>query len=192
MKRTFAALATTGLLGLLGLSGCGNTDTPAAHADPATSAAPPTRVTPSHTGPTPPALPAVAAKPTRAGAIAFAKYYWKVVDYAQRTGDTRLLRGLQYKTCKACVGGIRWIDRVRRAGGTIRGGTYALQSARAQQAPGSPKSPAYAVVIKATTTAQQVSGAGRLDHQYPPSQPSITMSLQFMGGKWSVTSWDMH
>jgi hypothetical protein len=185
MKRLALAAA---LLGLLPLAGCG-TDDPAAPVEPSTTAA---SGSPTKAAPVEPTMPAAAAAQTKAGAIAFAKYYWALVNYAQASGQTADLRAIQHDRCAACKGGARWIDQVHAHGGTITGGVYTLGKVTAQELSlPSTSSTAFAVIVRAKTSPESITGAGKLNDRYPASSPTITMTVQQVSGAWQVTSWSM-
>jgi hypothetical protein len=132
-----AAVATLALLtptALLGLTGCAGSANPAPPSTAAPTTAPitaPTAVAsgPAAAAPTPPAMPGAARAHTRAGAKAFVRYFWDVVDYAQATGDTSPITSISVPGCRGCEGGRRGIDAVYRAGGVIRGGRTSLSHA---------------------------------------------------------------
>jgi hypothetical protein len=67
-------------------------------------------------------MPEAAKAHTTAGAKAFVKHFWNVVDYAQATGDTGAVTALSLVGCKGCQGGVHSIDGVYTSGGSIRGG----------------------------------------------------------------------
>ncbi|GAA3802317.1 DUF6318 family protein [Nocardioides panacisoli] len=175
---------------VLGLSAC---DSDADGANPAstfsptasTDATPPSSSsTPS--GPVEPRLPAAARTATKAGAEAFVRYYWDVVNYAQLTGDTRLLRGLHMPSCDACASGVSWIDSVYRRNGSITG-TNRLDAARAMHLGGA--APFWIVEMKVHATRQRVSGAGKLNQTYPAGTFDARFVIKPGGQSWKVTSW---
>lgn len=108
-------------LALLALSACsGSADpSPPAPSPSATTQTPTPTPSPS---PTPPTMPDAARAHTKAGAKAFVRHFWDVVDYAQQSGETAPVNALTLPGCGGCEGGVRGIDRVYDAGGTIRGG----------------------------------------------------------------------
>jgi len=83
------------------------------------------------TGPVEPELPTVATRMTKAGAIAFTKYYWSVVDYAQETGDTGTLRTLGLEGCEPCGNGVRTLEQVHADGGIVKSQPRTVLSAKA-------------------------------------------------------------
>ncbi|MFT4287470.1 DUF6318 family protein [Nocardioides sp.] len=86
---------------------------------PSTSAPPPS---PTPTGPTPPVMPEAAKSHDEAGAKAFVRYFWAVVDYAQSTGDTDAIGRESVQGCAGCENGISAIRRVYDKHGQILGG----------------------------------------------------------------------
>src|SRR5689334_13151884 len=100
------------LLTLTTLTACtGNTGTadppPATHTTTTT-----TTPTPTPTQPVPPVMPQAAKAHTKAGAKAFVKHYWAVVNYAQATGDIETLNRISARGCVGCDAGIRSVKRV--------------------------------------------------------------------------------
>ena len=179
-------LASILVAGLLLATGCSHGGDPPAVADPTRTPA----TSPSiRTGPVAPALPAVARRPTKAGAIAFAKYYWAVVDYAQKTGDTHLLRRIANKTCRACDGGADWIDKIHKRGGIIHGGSHTVRSADAQSAPTSAvKGSAFVVSLTVESAPDRVTGAGNLNSRDRGGPESLLMTVQWFS-TWEINSW---
>lgn len=81
--------------------------------------------------PTAPAVPAAATKNTDAGAEAFARYWVKVLNYAQRTGDVGALDAISDSRCTGCTGAIKTISNAYQSGGGISGGDWSLRRVRA-------------------------------------------------------------
>src|SRR5689334_1786838 len=101
------------LLTLTTLTACtGNTGT--ADPPPATPTTTTTTTpTPTPTQPVAPVMPQAAKAHTKAGAKAFVRYFWQVVNYAQATGDTAAVADLaDSKSCSQCNAGIKGIDDV--------------------------------------------------------------------------------
>ena len=65
-----------------------------------------------------PVLPAEAREQTAAGAIAFVRHYFAVVDYAYATGDTAPLAAISDAECRPCAGIQEMIDSTIRDGGS--------------------------------------------------------------------------
>jgi hypothetical protein len=73
---------------------------------------------------TAPVEPAEASANTKAGAIAFVKYYVELINHAQATGDTAALAAAEDPRCGACASGRKYLTSVYTRGGRIRGGTF--------------------------------------------------------------------
>ncbi|WP_344048277.1 DUF6318 family protein [Nocardioides panacihumi] len=67
-------------------------------------------------------MPDAAAAHTKAGAKAFMAYFWRVVNYAETTGDVKALKSTFVKGCGACEGGLAGIRAIYRNGGHVTGG----------------------------------------------------------------------
>jgi hypothetical protein len=65
-----------------------------------------------------PVLPPEAAAQTAAGAIAFVRHYFAVVDYAYATSDTAPLAAVSDPACRPCAGVKDMIDTTLLAGGS--------------------------------------------------------------------------
>lgn len=111
------ALVAVALLTVLTLlTGCGASPSPKPL--PRTAPTPSASATPR---PTPPAMPALARKKTRAGAIAAVTYFLQALNYSGRSGNTRGLRASYTRTCTRCEAISQGIDRTYAAGGYYRG-----------------------------------------------------------------------
>jgi hypothetical protein len=64
-------------------------------------------------------VPAEAKAQTAAGAMAFARHYFAVVDYAYATGDTAPLAAISETDCLACTGVKDMVDAAYAAGGSF-------------------------------------------------------------------------
>lgn len=116
-------------LGLLTLSACsGSADPSPPPSSPTLSSTPPT-VTSS---PTAPVMPDAAKAHTKAGAKAFVEYFWEVVNYAQATGDTDVVRLITNSGCDGCAAGLSAIDKTYAQGGRVVGGTATVSDLRAR------------------------------------------------------------
>jgi hypothetical protein len=174
------------LLTLLCSTGCG-ADNADPSSSPTTPAAPPPTTPPAT--PQPPAPPPIATRPTKAGAIAFARYYWAVVDFAQATGDTHLLRSIALRTCRACDGGADWIEKIAARGGRIHGGRHRIVQIWSAADRRLPADPYVGVIARLDVGAQTVSSAGSLDRHYMAGRDTVSMVFRFRRGAWQVTSW---
>jgi hypothetical protein len=181
MRRSLVGAAGA-LAALLVLAGCGGDP----KADPSPSPSTPSvSTTPS---PTAPVMPAAASENTKAGAIAFVRYYIELINHAQATGDVAALAAVEEPGCKSCTQGREYIQGIYSAGGHIENGQLRVRvlsvlrnaaingwtvDARLSFGP--------QTVIKpsATPTAQQLQGG---------SVP-ITVLISKQTDRWSVTEW---
>src|SRR3954452_10390042 len=115
---------------LVALAGCGRD--PKADPSPSPST---TTASPASTSPAPPALPEAAKANTKAGAIAFVKYYIAIFNQAQRSGLTANLSALSTPSCSDCEAAITGLGRIYGAGGHIDGGDLVLGPATAEHNP---------------------------------------------------------
>lgn len=118
LLRTVAALSAVAALA----AGCNDDSEPVPE-----KTTPVTRATDGPTdepteAPSKPVLPDAATKPTKAGAEAFIHYYWDVVNYAQATGNVKLLSRIASATCDTCAGVVDGLRKIYRSGGAVRGG----------------------------------------------------------------------
>jgi hypothetical protein len=154
--------------------------------------------TPSPTGPLttgpgvlpgekPPVMSADAKQHTPTGALAFAAYYFKALDWSTATTDTFLLRSLAAPHCPACNRAINELDALRDEGGHVSGGRINLVSTRLVTGNFETKSD---LVVKVVANEASIV----LVHPSSPpstSAPAITndVSLVFLswrGGRWQV------
>jgi hypothetical protein len=90
-------------------------------ADPSPSPSSPA-TSPVSTTPPAPVMPEEAEADTKAGAIAFVKYYVELINRAQSNGSVDDLARTEDPACKSCASGRRYISKVYQAGGHIEGG----------------------------------------------------------------------
>ena len=117
--RTALALTLAGLL--LALGACSEGDPRPKIAPSETPSSPTGSASASESpGPSEPAMPKAASKRTDAGAEAFVRHWIQVVNFAQASGDTRLLGEISTaRKCLACKGYVEEINlclRQRREG----------------------------------------------------------------------------
>jgi hypothetical protein len=80
-------------------------------------------------GERPPVMPAAAKQHTQEGALAFAGYFIRALDWSIATIDTTSLDAVSAPECKACHSYIIELNRLRVEGGRIQGGRITLRSA---------------------------------------------------------------
>lgn len=145
--RSFGLLCSLVVLLSL-LSACGEPE-PRFAEDGQTAAAAPTEETsasPTESASVPeeeadevPAYPSAAQGSGRAAAVAFVRHYFAMIDYASNTGKVAPLRRLgDRERCRACAGGIAYIEDVYADGGHIEGlvQTVSVKTAEGFHGPG--------------------------------------------------------
>jgi Family of unknown function (DUF6318) len=140
--------------------------------------------TPSPPSPTPPALPAQARQDSPTGAESFARYYIAAQDYANRTGDTKLLRSLG--NCTGCTSVAEGIERFYRNGGSVEGGQLRVTEADVTR---------HVAGQAALVTLTYSQAAGVLVNGDGTRQPSpakvvnqVVMTLARRAGSWTLTN----
>ena len=86
-------------------------------------------------GERPPAMPAAAKQHTQEGALAFAGYFIRALDWSIATTDPTSLEAMSAPECKACHSYITELNKLRAEGGRIQGGRITLSSASADPSP---------------------------------------------------------
>ena len=180
------------LILLAGCSGSGYhaSSTPSVSAvptDPATTSASPTP-TPSPTATTP-LLTGAAVKPGEVpptldphfrtddsgGAIAFAGYFYRALDWSIATTNPNLLRAISAPTCKTCQGYIHDIDALAASGSHSEGGRLLRDSVCAEPTATVAKSD-FVIQVKITQQ-QEVHRRCRAERQAADRRQSIPPSI---------------
>ena len=104
---------------LLLVAGCGGDPTPSPSPSAPSS---PVSSSPVSTTPSAPVMPEAAKANTKAGAVAFVKYYVKLINYAQATGDVDALAMVDAEDCASCANARRALSEIYQGGGHIEGG----------------------------------------------------------------------
>ena len=140
------------------LAGCGGDP----KADPTTS---PTSSSPSAT-PSPPVMPDAAKANTKAGAVAFVKYYIELINHAQATGDVEALAAVEDRACESCKHARDALSAIYDAGGSVQGGALTFEPISRERSPryqgwlisGSLRSAPQTVTREAGATPEQLTG----------------------------------
>lgn len=185
-----ATIAALTLAAALALAACEEEDGPSSPSPSDTPSVPesssPTDPTTTATeaGPVEPTLPVEAEAKSRAGAEAFVRFYWDVVNYATETGDVRLLMQLDQPSCMGCAGGIDLIEAVYSSGGHFVGGRYRVLRLEPAQSP----SGDWAITTYTKVGEQRVVGAGALNETYPGGRGKWLIAIARVKNSWSVTT----
>ena len=180
------ALGGAALLLVL-VAGCDGEEDPPNPSPPSSST--PSSATSSETvvvtsGPVEPVPPPETVEDSKAGAEAFVRYYWDVVNFATKSGETEALSRLDQPSCDTCRAGIAGVKRVYDAGGEIVGGKYRvtrLETARSA-------SGRWTVIAYTHVGEQRAVGAGELDRIYPAGRDKWLIALTRIEDRWSVTT----
>lgn len=180
--RTFAVGAVLAV-GLLGgsLSGCGGTPDAGPPPSPSTTAP---SASPS---PTAPVMPDAARANTKAGAVAFVKFYIATFNHAQATGDVSTLKSLGAKGCVSCEALVRAIQSTYRRGGRAEGGRWIVTGAHGMRSLGH----AWEVDVAGRFERSRVFYSSS-DAQGQPAKggPALTsFYLNGQDGGWKVKRW---
>lgn len=167
------------LAALLLLAGCGGD--PKADPSPSPSTAP-VSTTPS---PTAPVMPAAASENSKAGAIAFVRYYIELINHLQRTGEHALLDSASLPTCKSCNSVTRAAGAIYSAGGRVEGGAWSISSVSASQ----PTANLWQVTVEGRLAPSKVvNGPSSVPTAGSGGKANGQFFLAFHGG-WKVAQW---
>jgi hypothetical protein len=132
-------------------------------------------------------MPDAAKANTKAGAIAFVRYYVELQNYASTSGETDALRALAATDCASCRAITDLIDRVYGAGGHIDGTGWEFLTASAADIAAGPTDLQYIdVAFRIHSQAIFVSpGASPSTYKGSPRR-LMTFGLSRPGAAWHV------
>jgi len=142
--------------------------------------------TPTPSGPAEPVMPAAARKHTEAGAVAFVRYYWDLVSYAQLTQDGSTLADISSPHCAVCNGGQTFLQRVRKKRGEVSGGETSVVESQATKL--YVRGKFSMMLVKATTRSRAMMidyPRGKPD-TYPAGEDHVEIILSVRPGGWLV------
>ncbi len=126
----------------------------------------------------------VAKQHTSEGALAFASYFIKALDWSLATTDPYLLQEISAPTCKSCAEHINAILDLDRHGGVLIGGRLQLNSARLVS--GKFKiSSEYQVEIDVSQVALQIQAPTTMSSA-PAQRSKSVLFLSWNGTGWTV------
>lgn len=132
-------------------------------------------------------MPAAASENSRAGAIAFVRYYISVFNEAQSSGRTEVLEQLSHEDCRDCQAAIDGLKQLYQAGGQIVGGR--LQAGPATAARNAAERE-WLILLRVDSGPQSVKAtADAQPKQMPGGQRSMQFAVRYMSGGWKVASW---
>jgi hypothetical protein len=165
---------------LLVLAGCGGDP----KADPTTTPSTPA-TSPASTTPSPPVMPEAAKANTKAGAVAFVRYYVELINYAQRTGVIDELAKIEDAACASCTKVRETLTDIYGSGGHIQGGDW---TAKVQSAAPRPDLHAWSVFADVRYGPQVVSRSGEKT-PLKGGQSPMTFVVRQMKTGWTVLRW---
>lgn len=149
--------------------------------------------TPTETGsptadppPTPPPLPAAATQPTKAGAVAFARHYFEMVNYSLESLDTGPLRELTYR-CRGCDGGADSVDDIAENSGVSSGGLWTTLSVEGEQLGTTSSEKRFGLRMQMRSSPQRVEyPEPRDDELFRGGRREAGLSVDWREGSWTV------
>ncbi|MFS3128916.1 DUF6318 family protein [Nocardioides sp. Bht2] len=137
-----------------------------------------------------PVAPAAMATGDAVGAQAFVRYYFALVNYAQRTGDLEPLREATDARCGECQRGVRWIEKVLKKGWTITGGEHRVRGVDAPRRLG--RESQYEVRFVLETSAQRIDASdGSKKGQSASRRTRLTAVTSHLPGGWQILRWEV-
>jgi hypothetical protein len=129
-------------------------------------------------------MPDAAKANTKAGAIAFVKYYVELINRAQSTGDTDSLAAVEADRCRSCSQARNAVDHIYASGGHIEGGDWSVDIRSATRRP---DVRGWTVLVFARYGAQTIVRAdGKTDLKGGSSL--ITFAVR-RNAQWNVLQW---
>jgi hypothetical protein len=163
---------------MLLLAGCGGD--PKADPPPSTSPTPSVSSTPS-----PPALPEAAKANTKAGAIAFVRYYVALLNLLQSTGDERPLLAVSQSNCRSCMAVVRAANAIYDSGGHVEGGLWTIRKAEVEH----PAPAAWTVRISGQLAPSRVIEAGATSPKPGTGGDADAEFVLTFRDSWEVVQW---
>jgi Family of unknown function (DUF6318) len=164
----------------LALAGCGGDP----KADPSPTPSSPA-TSPVSTTPSAPALPDEAKANTKAGAIAFVRYYIALINHAQATGDVDALAAVEDPGCRSCISARQTLGDIYQSGGHIEGG--ALDASIGGASP-RPDLKGWTVIVTARFGPQDVVRSDGATH-LKGGRSLITFVVRHSEESWTVLQW---
>lgn len=124
--------------------------------------------------PEPPALPSEATTPDAAGAAAFVRHWFDLVNYAYATGDTGPLVSASDTRCETCSSFIDSIESQYSSGGSFTGGAISVLDAVAPEP--DPHAPSLVTSLYSQEAIAAVSSEGEVTAE-TPAEPSTTIAF---------------
>lgn len=169
-----------------------STYTPPSHSvspDPSTTA-PVTTGANVRPGEKPPTLPPAARANTDAGAIAFAQYWERTIDWGYATADSTLARSAYAPSCAGCERFMKQFDGARSKGVHFRGGRMQLIGSALQPNDHHLGSTAVVDVTLSAQALEAIDRTGKVVESDPAvSRMTDRVWARWANGRWTVVDW---
>jgi hypothetical protein len=168
------------------------TTTPPTSASTPTATAVPTATTPLLTGAAvrpgeaPPTIDTYVNHDNSSGALAFAAYFYKALDWSIATTNPDLLRPISAQSCTACNSYIQGLDALASAGGYSEGGR--IQATSFEITEGNVVKADYVVEVTIHQRVEVIVSPGGPPSTYPPKADPLTtyIYMDWRGAGWQV------
>ena len=121
---------------------------------------------------------------TKAGAVAFVRYYIELINHAQATGNTAALKAVEAPSCRSCGKGRRYIEDIYSSGGHIEGGAFRIIQVLATPMVTGIWLVTTGIRISADIVVQPAKCPSSVAHK--ASKLLTSVSTSFVDGKWIV------
>lgn len=129
-------------------------------------------------------MPEEAKADTKAGAVAFVKYYLELVNHAQATGNIDALSAVEESGCKSCDQGREYIARIYGAGGHIDGGKWTARRVSAI-----PSGENWAVTVSGSFEPSDAYASPGAQPVHADGGPTLTNFVVWHTDTWKVRKW---
>jgi hypothetical protein len=133
-------------------------------------------------------MPEGAKANTKAGAIAFVRYYVELINHAQATGDVDTLASVESARCKSCRDGRKYIRDVYDNGGNIEGGDLRIKIRDALKNAAVAGWTVDASLSYGPQTIVQPTASPATQHLDGGGVP-ITVIVTYGSGTWTISEW---
>ena len=179
MRGRHTLAVVIGALCLL-LAGCGGSAEPQPLPRPTASLSP----SPSAT---PPVMPASAKNQSKAGAIAFARHYVELINFAQATGHLDELRAVEDSACQSCEKAEAYVADLYQSGGSIRGGAFKIKGISTVK---NPATGGWLVELGVEFGPQVVDHPTPQEDEHPKGgRLPLNVQVAWRQGEWRVLEW---
>ena len=135
---------------------------------------------------TEPTLPDQARRNTPEGAAAFVGYWIQTLNFAARTGETRLLRRISAPRCEGCSSYASLFERTYSAGGYFKDSDWSIRKLRIKQG-----SAEHLVLARVTAPAGTYKKSAKdTVHKGTPEDSRLAFGVKY-SGKWMMTQFGL-